>query len=73
VKDVVVSTGETPTRWDGSLYLNLRDLPPSKVRAMATPETGRERMGGMVNVVADHACAWTLRDGVWVTEDDACR
>lgn len=69
VKEVVVSTGEVPTRWDGSGVLNVRDLPPGKVRAQAMPAGGGERLGGTVEVRADVTCAYVLRGGVWAEEE----
>ncbi len=69
VKEVVVSTGEVPTRWDGSGVLNVRDLPPGKIRAQAMPAGGGERLGGTVEVRADVTCAYVLRGGVWAEEE----
>jgi serine/threonine-protein kinase len=73
VKSVTVSGPEAPVRWSGTGVLNLRDLPPGKVRATVAPAVGSEMLGGDVRVTADKTCSWVLTDGKWVEGEESCR
>jgi serine/threonine protein kinase len=72
--DINLVGGSYRTAWDGTAYLNLRDLEPGTLRVKLTPKGGRSGIS-TVPVKADQTCRYVYTPGQkdpWVAEG-ACQ